>query len=179
MTHMAAGAALGAVAGPKRRGLLFWVSIFLASVLPDFDVIAFALGIPYAHPLGHRGFSHSLVFAVLTGILFALPFLLGEGRVWRRYWHMVLVIGGAAALHGLLDAMTTGGLGIGFFIPLDDGRYFLPQRPIKVSPIGLNAFLSSRGLAVFKSELYYVWLPSIVIITASVFVRRLPSFKKR
>lgn len=26
----------------------------LSSILPDVDVLAFNLGIPYAHPLGHR-----------------------------------------------------------------------------------------------------------------------------
>ena len=38
-------------------------------VLPDLDVISFQFGIPYEHFWGHRGFTHSLAFAALLGVL--------------------------------------------------------------------------------------------------------------
>jgi len=37
------------------------------------------------------------------------------------------------ASRGALDAMTDGGLGIAFFAPFDNRRYFFPFRSIKVS----------------------------------------------
>ena len=46
------------------RMLLFGI---LCAVLPDADVIGFRFGISYADAFGHRGFSHSLVFALLMG----------------------------------------------------------------------------------------------------------------
>ena len=76
------------------------------------------------------------------------------------------------ASHGILDAMTDGGRGIAFFAPFDDTRYFLPFRPIKVSPIGI-AFLSTRGLAVLWSELLWVWIPATIIAGATLLIRRL------
>ena len=36
-----------------------------ASVLPDIDSLGLDLGIPYGHMLGHRGLSHSILFARL------------------------------------------------------------------------------------------------------------------
>ena len=39
------------------------------SLLPDADFVAFHLGIPYSHPLGHRGMTHSPAFALLVGIV--------------------------------------------------------------------------------------------------------------
>jgi inner membrane protein len=60
------------------------------------------------------------------------------------------------ASHGLLDAMTTGGLGVAFFAPFSAERYFFPWRPILVSPIGIERFLSPRGAAVLMSELQWV-----------------------
>ena len=36
---------------PKR----LWVLGAVCAVVPDLDVIAFGFGIPYDHPLGHRG----------------------------------------------------------------------------------------------------------------------------
>ncbi len=60
--------------------------------------------------------------------------------------------------------MTNGGLGVAFFAPFDNTRYFFPWRPIQVSPIGAKAFFSAAGWRVIKSELIWVWLPSIAVI---------------
>lgn len=68
----------------------------------------------------------------------------------------------AAASHGVLDAMTDGGLGVAFFSPFDNRRHFLPWRPIRVSPISVTSFFSGRGYAVLQSELLWVWLPAAV-----------------
>ena len=55
--------------------------------------------------------------------------------------------------------MTDGGLGIAFFSPFNLQRYFLPWRPIHVSPIGVSRFFSARGLRILWSEILWVWLP--------------------
>jgi len=59
--------------------------------------------------------------------------------------------------------MTDGGLGVAFFSPFNNDRYFLTWRPIRVSPIGIGRFFSDRGLAVLQSELLWIWLPSAVL----------------
>jgi inner membrane protein len=64
--------------------------------------------------------------------------------------------------HPVLDALTNGGLGVGLFAPFTNERYFFPYRPIEVSPIGVGAFFSHRGLIVMLSELKWVWLPSTI-----------------
>jgi inner membrane protein len=57
--------------------------------------------------------------------------------------------------------MTTGGLGVAFFSPFSNTRYFFPWRPIAVSPIGAR-FFSPRGFAVLLSEALWVWTPMLV-----------------
>jgi inner membrane protein len=85
------------------------------ALLPDVDFIAFHLGIPYSHPFGHRGMTHSLAFAVLVGLIVAIGL-----RVRRRPVLLDAVLATlVVASHGLLDSMTTGGLGIEFFWPFD------------------------------------------------------------
>lgn len=157
-SHPAPVLALAAMLG---RGLLpprmLLFGVFCA-VLPDADVIAFKFGISYAHILGHRGFSHSLLFALLMGAaggLFA-PCLRG-GRLMGFCTGFF-----AVASHILLDAMTNGGLGVAAFWPLDPARHFWDRRPIRVSPFGLRALLTQRGLGVFLSELRWVWLPCVL-----------------
>ena len=59
----------------KQTKWLLLAAIFSA-ILPDFDVIAFKLGIAYQHPLGHRGFTHSILFALLLLGMSKLEFYL-------------------------------------------------------------------------------------------------------
>lgn len=68
--------------------------------------------------------------------------------------------------------MTDGGLGVAFFSPFDDTRYFLPWTPIRVSPIGMERFFSGRGLAVLQSELLWIWLPAAVLAVAGWLLRK-------
>ena len=159
-THAIAAAAIGTVAGAPPR-VLVWAAI--CACIPDADVIAFGLGIPYEHPLGHRGFSHSLLFAAIAG-----------AAVWlatRGGWRAALVCAAATASHGLLDACTDGGLGVGFFIPFDNGRYYLPWRPIRTSPISVRDFISRYGLSVLANEAVYVWTPAAIAALASAVAR--------
>jgi len=133
------------------------------AVIPDVDVIGFSLGIPYAHPLGHRGFTHSLLFAALLAAA-AARFTLESLSTWRRF----LVLFAATASHGILDAFTDGGLGVGFLIPFSNERYFAPVRPLPVSPIGIDGSVP----AIIGTEILYVWLPIFALLGASAISRR-------
>src|SRR5207244_12820580 len=75
--------------------------------------------------------------------------------------------------HPLLDALTNGGLGVGFFAPFSNRRYFFPYRPIKVSPIGISSFFSYRGFEVLLSELRWVWLPSSIFFGIGQLFKRI------
>jgi inner membrane protein len=66
--------------------------------------------------------------------------------------------------HGVLDAMTNGGLGVGFLSPFNTTRYFFGFRPIVVSPIGVDRFFSGRALQVLVSEFKWIWLPSFLFV---------------
>jgi inner membrane protein len=143
--------------------LLFWLSALALSILPDADVFAFNFGIPYAHPFGHRGFSHSLAFALTVSFgLTLLTFRKFAALQWWSLWAFFFL---AMASHGILDAFTNGGLGIAFFAPFDDTRYFFPWRPILVPPIGIKPFLSVWGLQVCLSELSWVWFPMALAVS--------------
>jgi inner membrane protein len=131
----------------------------LCSVLPDIDVIGFRFGIHYGEFWGHRGFTHSLVFdALLAGIATAVLTRYRIAPIRRLALFAYLFLGTAS--HGVLDAMTNGGLGVAFFSPFENRRYFLPGRPILVSPLSIHRFFSGRGYAVLESELLWIWVPA-------------------
>lgn len=132
----------------------------IATVIPDLDIIGLRFGISYGDQFGHRGFSHSIFFAVLTALL-AMMFD-GYFKVSRKLVFLMIFI--ATVSHGFLDAMTDGGRGVAFFWPFSAERHFLPIQPIEVSPIGIRNFLTPRGATVLWSELWIIWLPALVVI---------------
>jgi inner membrane protein len=118
---------------PRWQAMAAWSAL---SLLPDADVIGFAMGVRYADPWGHRGASHSVVFALAMAALIAAivpPRRLSRPQLWLTAFAVLVS-------HGLLDTLTDGGLGVALFWPFDLTRYFAPWRPIPVAPIGLGMF---------------------------------------
>lgn len=125
------------------------------SILPDIDVLAFKFGIPYESTWGHRGITHSFLFAFLWAWL--LSFFFKQKQILSFSFLFFCTVS-----HTLLDAVTTGGLGVAFFAPFNNTRYFLPWQFIKVSPLGLKNFISIKGINVLKSEFIFIGIPVIM-----------------
>ena len=156
---------LAKVIDKSQLKLLLFPAI-LSSILPDIDILAFKFGIHYEHMFGHRGFTHSIVFAILWATLLTVVF--SKGR--QLIFFLVLFL--STISHGVLDAMTSGGRGVGFFIPFTDERYFFPFRAIKVSPIGVERFFSEWGIRVLLSEFKYIFLPCLLILLSNYLIKR-------
>ena len=162
LTHPALPLAVGLGLGRQIiSGRLLGAGV-LASIVPDLDVLAFPLGVHYGSAFGHRGFTHSLAFALAAALVGGCCHRALRSGFARAF----LFIMAATASHGILDAFTNGGLGIAFLWPFSSERYFAPYQVIEVSPIGISRFLSSRGLAVLESELVWVWAPCVVLAVA-------------
>lgn len=150
----------------------FWVLSVGLAALPDADAFGFMMGVPYGSFCGHRGFTHSLPFALIISLL-TVRFAFAKTPTFSRHWFLlVLYFFLIVASHPALDAMTTGGLGVALLSPFDTGRYFFPWRPIRVSPIGIKAFFGTWGLRVIGSEMLWVWLPSSFVVLLAWLYRR-------
>jgi membrane-bound metal-dependent hydrolase YbcI (DUF457 family) len=68
ISHPAVPLALALGLGPQVVSERLLLAGVAASVVPELDVVAFRLGIPYADDLGHRGFTHSLLFAAFVAL---------------------------------------------------------------------------------------------------------------
>jgi inner membrane protein len=169
--HIAVGMAAARVyrddEAPQWSSMAWWSAL---SLLPDADVIGFALGIEYGDPWGHRGATHSLTLALAIATALGLaaprfrfprfhPTALETARQAPRL-RIWAIAGVVLVSHGLLDTLTDGGLGCALLWPFDLTRYFAPWRPIPVAPIGLD-FLSPSGLFVALTELV-LFAPLIV-----------------
>jgi inner membrane protein len=160
MTHAFVGAAM--VFGWRKylrpetlRAAAFYAAI--VAMIPDLDVVLMMFGVEYSAPFGHRGFSHSLVFALMMAVVGTPALRLRCGIPVREskssYAIAFLLLFLATASHPLLDMLTDGGYGCALFAPFSWERLFFPVTPIPVSPIGLHYGV----LEVFLWEIALVW----------------------
>src|SRR4051812_6334120 len=143
----------------------------ICAIAPDVDVISFRIGVRYEDLWGHRGLTHSLAFAfafAFLAVIRVMPIVIGTARRVLLGFYLFM----CTASHGLLDALTNGGLGVAFFSPFDPTRYFFPFRPIAVSPIGAG-FFSERGFSVLWCEIVWVWMPCLLFAVIALITRRM------
>jgi inner membrane protein len=168
--HAVCGAALWPLFRSESAPNKAWLAGAALAVVPDIDVLGFRFGIAYGDLLGHRGLTHSLLVALVCGVVVAFAYARARGSAIPPATFTAYCVV-AMASHGLLDAMTTGGLGVALWAPIDSMRYFFPWRPIAVSPIGIRPFLTSRGIAVLVNEAGWVGVPSLIIAAAGRYLR--------
>jgi len=173
--HFAVGASL-AVFRSREKGhrvsqLRCAAVLGAIAAAPDLDVIGFRLDIAYGHPLGHRGFTHSFAFAAMLA--------LASAPLWRwalggeQPWVLCSALSFFACLsHGLLDAFTDAGLGVGFALPFDENRYFFRWRPLMTSPVSATAFFGARGLRILANEAFWIGPPTLALLAFGTWLRR-------
>jgi inner membrane protein len=104
--HAAVPLAIGLAAGGRRVPPRLLLAGVAAAMLPDADVaLHFLVDAPWGSPWRHRGFTHSLPFALVAGLLAAL----GARGLRARPVVAFAFVALACASHGLLDMLTTGG----------------------------------------------------------------------
>ena len=116
LTQIVLGAAVGEAAAGKKMGnkAAAWGAI--AATIPDLDVFLRAFAHPIDGALLHRGFSHSIVFAlIISPILAKLLTLLYKRRYEFKTWLWLIFL--SVITHPMLDIFTN--YGTQFFWPFD------------------------------------------------------------
>ncbi len=107
LTQIVLGAAVGEAVLGRKIGNKAMVLGAIAGTIPDLDVAAGFFTDTVSALEIHRGFTHSIVFAVVVGLLFAWMLALWDKRAtlkeWWWFWFLTFVT------HPLLDAHTTWG----------------------------------------------------------------------
>ncbi len=172
-SHPAVPVAIALALGQKRIPRSLLVVGAFCSVLPDFDCIGFIFGIAYESQFGHRGFTHSVFFAVAVAAFWAWrnrEFMADGVAVKRAVVFSYLFI--STISHPLLDALTDGGLGVALWWPFSAERFFFDDTPLPVCPIG-HGFFSAEGMAALQGELRLLWLPALTLGLLGLSVRKL------
>lgn len=179
LTQIVLGAAVGeAVAGRKMGAkAALWGAI--GGTIPDLDVFLRFFYDPLDAALVHRGFSHSLLFALIAGIF--LTYLSGKGsgkkhtgRTWFLLWFLSIVT------HPMLDIFTN--YGTQFFWPFDwrltfnsvfviDPLYTLPFMVLLIGALFMNRESKRRRIwnwiGIGYSSLYLLWGVGVKLVVYS------------
>lgn len=121
LTHIVLGACVGEILAEKRIGRKAWLFGALAQSLPDIDFVASFFLPPSANLIAHRGFTHSVVFVLLSSVVLAfvsrklLRNTSMNYRQWTTFWAIQSLI------HIFLD--TCNNYGVGWLEPLNDARF--------------------------------------------------------
>lgn len=173
ITHAIAASALCTVAPKDLPRVRLAIVLGVLAMIPDLDVIGFRYGILYSDVFGHRGFTHSILFAIMAAVatpFIAFPKLNALGRPW---WILVGFAFVATLSHGVIDSFTDAGLGVGFFIPFDDTRYFAPWRPLATSPLSISAFINGPAVHILMNELFWIGIPLVGLFGGLHLIRRI------
>lgn len=131
-----------------------------AAALPDADVIgSFFLGVPHTNQFGHRGATHTFLFAVVVG----LTATLGATRLRASRLAVFAFVFLSAVSHLVTDMLTDGGKGLMLFWPVDKDRFHFLFRPVEVAPIGLQAVYSGKIVSILVSEALWLLIPALVL----------------
>jgi inner membrane protein len=144
-----------------RRPRVLLVAAVLAGILPDCDVLVAAFLRPGS--TGHRGLSHSLVFALAASAVLAVAIHRVAGIRFIRAW---VVLALAAMSHPVLDYLMGAGPPVPFFAPFSDRGHLAPVRllPTAYYATSLAPWLTARMLvlngfaAVLEVLLFAPWL---------------------
>ena len=147
----------------------------LCACWPDLDLLTLAFEIRPNELLGHRGLSHSLFTAAVVALVAGVVGFRKLGLGSRPWWRVVAFLFGAAASHGLLDALTTGDIGVALFAPLENGRHLAPFKLLPVCPGGMNEYFGAWGMWTLANEVLYVLIPLALVVS----VLRDPELKRR
>ena len=168
VTHPIIPLAVAVVLGRKIVPLSVAAIGVLLSGLPDADSIAFRFGIPYSSPFGHRGFTHSIGFALFMAVLASLAMR----KTIAHHFAVFIFLFVSILSHGLLDAFTSQGNDVAFLWPFSDTRFFFPFHPVEASPLSVKRFFTRRGFEILSSEAKWVWAPCIAFAVFGFFMRK-------
>lgn len=176
VTHLALGACVGEICLSKKLGkkALLWGA--LAQSFPDIDTFA-AFFVPSDKDLIiHRGITHSLFFAIVMGLIFALIARRIHKKHFLPFATLAFFFCGQLMLHDLLD--TCNSYGTGLLEPFFHQRFSINLLYV-ADPIFTIGLVMAALLLIFKStnnKNRAKW--AVIAISLSVLYLGFASFNK-
>jgi membrane-bound metal-dependent hydrolase YbcI (DUF457 family) len=149
ISHAAVGFAIAAWTQQRPPTRRVCAVAAACAAVPDIDY--------FGWPLAHRGFTHSLAFAVVGAA--AATFIFFRGPQWtQQRARIALILGLALLSHACLDALSTYSFGVEFFAPFSPQRFRFVWTPLGDPTGGLTGQLVQEALVVLLPAVLLGWL---------------------
>jgi inner membrane protein len=163
--HFAPAVALASAVRLPTAGWRLMAVGALCAVMPDADLLLVALHLDhYSGTYGHRGFSHSLGFAMAIGLMGVL-WARRSQRSWRRTGLVGVYLALCTSSHPLLDGVLDAGICNACLWPLDGSRLCLGWRPVPMRGVAL------LGWERLGTELLWIGVPLLLIANGGMLIR--------
>ena len=176
--HSAAAIAISGAVNKKFSLKILLLSL-ICSFIPDADFISFVHNIEYNSLFGHRGFSHSILFAIFLGFIITFGFFPKLKVKSKEFFTLFLTFFLVTISHSFLDMLANGGYGVALFSPFSNTRFFFPWQPIPVSLVGINHLTDHRTIYAVIFEILFLLLPSLLLVLVLQFSRKGKSLKNK
>lgn len=169
LTQIVLGAAVGEAVAGKKMGAKAALWGAVGGTIPDLDVFLRFFYDPLDAALVHRGFSHSLLFAVLGGLILTwVSMKLSKKDYQRRTWFLLWFL--SIVTHPLLDIFTN--YGTQFLWPFDwrmtfnsvfviDPLYTVPFMGLLIGALLMKRDSKRRRIwnwtGIIYSSIYLLW----------------------
>lgn len=150
LTHIVLGACIGEAVAGKKLGKRAMLVGAVAQSVPDVDFVSTFWLHDAGDIIGHRGFTHSIVFAILAiSLLSWLASILfrRRGLTWKEW---VMVIGINMATHLFIDAFNA--YGIGWLEPFSHKRFSFHILFVADPFFSIWPFIGFIGLLLFRNS---------------------------
>ncbi|HXE58092.1 MAG TPA: metal-dependent hydrolase [Gemmatimonadales bacterium] len=159
--HVAIGMALGRLhlagrTAPVRRQLVSLAAYAALALAPDLDFLAEPWVHDPAAPLAHRVATHSLFAALAAGAVIGAV----AGRRGEPGIRTAILSALAVALHGLVDTLSSQGLGVALLWPFSTERLWAPWRIVPGFP-AVEDILSPIVVPILAVE-FLLFLPFLI-----------------
>ncbi|MBK6397461.1 MAG: metal-dependent hydrolase [Bacteroidetes bacterium] len=150
LTHTVIGACIGdAIAGKKiGKKAMLWGAI--ANNIPDIDVITSLYMNQADSLLAHRGFTHSILFALLLSPLLAFLFSRYNRSATMLFKDWLLIFGSGNFIHIIIDSFTC--YGTGWLEPFDHLRVSFNLLFVADPFFTIALLISSIALLILKND---------------------------
>lgn len=167
--HAVAGIALGAAFTDEKTPRRAIALGTLCALAPDLDCFTLFLKLHPGNYLAHRGVTHSLLAAVMLAATVLLLGFKAEQRTSRMGVYLLL----ATLSHGLLDACTSGRIGVAFFYPFSSSRWGCYWQPFVDPPLPFWAGQRLPFLEAVAREALWIGVPGLLLVGGVRLVRHL------
>jgi inner membrane protein len=166
LTHTVLGACVGeAIAGKKMgKQAMLWGA--LANNIPDVDVLTSLWMTQVDGLLAHRGFTHSILFALLLSPLLAYAFSRGHRNKNIFFKDWLLIFASGMFIHILIDALTC--YGTGWYEPFSHHRVSMNVLFVADPFYTISLFVAFVALLIIKTRrrIRKTWTRGALIISS-------------